>query len=199
MPAREPLGRLALHLACATPALILAWRAAQGTLGAEPVETLLHGTGETALQLLLAGLVVTPLRRWRGWPWLSRWRRPLGLWAFAYASAHALIYLALEQAFDWNELLTDLLKRPYITLGMTAWALLLPLAATSTRAAQRRLGRRWKRLHRAVYLIAPLGAAHYLLLVKADYLEPALYALLAAVLLGLRLGGIKGALGGTRR
>ena len=176
----------ALHLACATPALILAWRAFSGTLGAEPVEALLHGTGDWALRLLLATLAVGPLRRWTGAAWLIRWRRPLGLWAFAYASAHALVYVGLDQFFDWGELLRDVAEHPQITLGMATWLLLLPLAATSTRAAQRRLGRRWGRLHRLVYPAAVLAPAHFLLTVKADFLEPGLYLAAALGLLALR-------------
>jgi len=176
----------ALHLACAIPALALAWRAWTGELGAEPVETLLHGTGDWALRLLLATLAVSPLRRWTGRAWLLRWRRPLGLWAFAYASAHALVYVGLDQFFAWGELLRDVASHPQITLGMGAWLLLLPLAATSTRAAQRRLGRRWGRLHRLVYPAAVLAPSHFLLTVKADHLEPGLYLAAALALLALR-------------
>ncbi len=181
MPSR--LLQATLHLACAMPALILLWRTWQGTLGAEPVETLLHTTGDWALRLLLLTLVVSPLRRWSGWSGVMRWRRPLGLWAFAYASAHALIYIGLDQFFDWGELWRDLVKRPYITLGMLTWLLLLPLALTSTRAAQRRLGRAWGRLHRLIYPAALLAPIHFLLLVKADRLESLLYLAAAVTLL----------------
>ncbi len=184
MPSRLLQG--GLHVACALPALGLAWGAWHGGLGAEPVETLLHTSGDWALRLLLLTLLISPLRRWSGWAGVLRWRRPLGLWAFTYASAHALVYMGLEQFFAWGELWRDLVKRPYITLGMLTWLLLLPLALTSTRAAQRRLGRAWGRLHRLIYPAALLAPLHFLLLVKADRLEPVLYLIAAGGLLAWR-------------
>lgn len=160
---------------CALPAidLVLATFALLGRdLGANPVEALIHGTGSWALRLLLVTLLVTPLASL--WPALElpRLRRMLGLWAFSYALAHFLLYLVVDQGLAWSFIIEDIAKRPYITLGFTALVLLVPLAATSTRSAMRRLGRRWQRLHRLVYPIALLGCWHFYWLVKADVREP---------------------------
>ncbi len=111
----------------------------------------------------------------------------LGLFAFFYACLHFLTYRVLDQFFDWDAIIEDIAKRPYITLGFSAFVLLIPLAATSTRAMMRRLGRRWGQLHRLSYLIAVLGVVHYLWLVKADYQQPAIYAVIVAILLGMRV------------
>ncbi len=180
-------GKFLLFLACLIPIEVLAWQAAVGTLGANPVEALLHSTGDFALRLLLATLAMTPLRRLTGWAWPLRYRRMLGLFAFFYAVVHFTIYLVLDRTLDWGEILVDLGKRPYIMVGFAALVLLVPLAVTSTRGWMRRLGRRWQQLHRAVYLIAVLGVLHYLWLVKADLREPLIYAGVLAVLLLLRL------------
>ena len=122
-----------------------------------------------------------------GWPKLQLFRRMLGLFAFFYVTMHFLWYLFVDQAFNWTQLAADVVKRPFITAGFTALVLLVPLAATSTARAMRRLGRRWQRLHRLVYPAAILGCVHYWWQVKADIREPALYAAIAAVLLGWRL------------
>jgi len=169
------------------PLAALGARAVGDRLGADPVETLTHETGEWALRLLLASLAVTPARRWLGWAWAAPLRRTLGLLAFTYASLHLLVWVVLDQFFDPRAMLEDVLERRYVTAGMTAWLLLLPLALTSTRAAQRRLGRRWQTLHRAVYAAAAAAVVHFLWLVKADLAEPLVYAAVLAVLLGLRL------------
>ena len=172
---------------CLLPALDLAlgWRA--DTLGANPIETITRASGEWALRLLLITLAVTPLRRFSGLHWLLRLRRMLGLFAFAYAFGHFTIYLWLDQFFDWNAIALDILDRPFITVGFAAFVLLIPLAATSNGFAIRRLGgRRWQALHRSVYAIAILAVLHFWWLVKSDLREPALYAGIAAVLLGWR-------------
>jgi sulfoxide reductase heme-binding subunit YedZ len=157
--------------------------AMQEQLGPNPVEAVIHRSGDWALRLLLLTLAVTPLRRMTGWGWLQRFRRMLGLLAFAYASLHAAAYLVLDRGLVGDEIVTDLLKRPYIAFGATAFLLLVPLAATSTRAAMRRLGRHWQRLHRLVYVAAALAVLHFLWLVKVDNLEPLVYGVVLGVLL----------------
>jgi sulfoxide reductase heme-binding subunit YedZ len=161
--------------------------AAARSLGANPVEKVQDTLGIWGLRLLLATLAVTPLRVLLGWPKLQLFRRMLGLYAFFYIALHFLWYLFVDQAFAWAQLAADIAKRPYITAGFTAFVLLVPLAATSTAAAMRRLGRRWQRLHRLAYVAAVLGCVHYWWQVKADIREPALYAGIAALLLGWRL------------
>jgi sulfoxide reductase heme-binding subunit YedZ len=155
-------------------------------LGADPVKALTHRTGDWALRLLLACLAMTPLRRLLDRPWPIRFRRLLGLHAFFYASLHLSVYVLLDLAGDWAHLLEDIAKRPYITVGLSAWLLLLPLALTSTRGWMRRLGRRWGQLHRAVYVAAALGVVHFYWGVKADVREPLLYAGVLAVLFAIR-------------
>jgi len=146
-----------------------------------------RGLGTWALNFLLITLTVTPLRRLAGWVWLAPLRRMLGLYAFFYATLHLLAYLWLDQFFDWHAIMKDILKRPFITIGMISFALLVPLAATSNGFAIRRLGgRRWRELHRTVYAIAILAVLHFAWMVKADLSEPLLYALGVAALLGLR-------------
>ena len=176
-----------LFTACLLPLVLLVWRVLTGAVGPNPVEVITHDTGDWALRLLLATLAVTPLRRLTGQAWLVRLRRMLGLYAFFYAVLHFTTYLWLDQFFDWAAIAADIVKRPYITVGFAALVLLLPLAVTSTRGWQRRLGARWKRLHRLVYVIGVLAVLHYLWLVKADLLEPAIYAAMLAVLLAARV------------
>jgi sulfoxide reductase heme-binding subunit YedZ len=156
-------------------------------LGADPVAAITHFTGDWALRLLLLGLALTPLRRLLGRPWPLRFRRLVGLYAFFYASLHLATYLVLDLGGFWAQIFDDIVKRPYITVGFTAWLLLLPLALTSTRGWMRRLGRRWGQLHKAVYAAGALAVLHFLWLVKSDLREPAIYAAVLAVLLGLRL------------
>jgi sulfoxide reductase heme-binding subunit YedZ len=155
----------------------------QFSLGANPIETLLHRCGEWGLNILLLSLAITPLRHWLGWPWLVRYRRLVGLFAFFYLSLHLSIYTLLDQRLDPAAILEDVAKRPYITLGLLAWLILLPMAATSTRGMMRRLGRRWKILHRGVYAVAVLGVWHYWWQVKAGVIEPLVYALILSILL----------------
>ncbi|NLF54556.1 MAG: sulfoxide reductase heme-binding subunit YedZ [Thauera phenolivorans] len=179
--------KLAVFLLCLLPAaqLALGWRA--DALGANPIETITRASGEWTLRLLLITLCVTPLRRLTGLHWLLRLRRMLGLFAFAYGTAHFVTYLWLDQFFDWRSIAADILDRPFITVGFAAFVLLLPLAATSNAFAIRRLGgKRWQALQRSVYAIAIMGVIHFWWLVKADVLEPLVYALILAALLGAR-------------
>ncbi len=181
---RGQAGLVALAL---VPAAWLGVSALRGTLGANPVETLEHSTGEWTLRLLLATLAVTPLRRAFGWAWLAPYRRTLGLLAFGYCCLHLSIYALVDLWGAWDTLLEDVLERPYITAGFTGFLLLVPLAITSTRAWLRRLGRRWIVLHRLVYAAAVAGCLHFLWLVKADHREPLIYLAILALLLGARV------------
>jgi sulfoxide reductase heme-binding subunit YedZ len=169
------------------PAAALGVSAFTDGLGANPVEQVTHVTGDWALRFLLLSLAVTPLRRLLGWSWVAPLGRTLGLTAFGYACCHYLIYLGLEHFFDWQLIVEDALKRRYVWAGFAAFLCLVSLAATSTRAMTRRLGRRWISLHRLVYLAAVLGVTHFLWLVKSDLREPLLYAAVLTLLLGLRL------------
>lgn len=182
--------RYALHAALLAPVLLLglgAFELAGQTLGPDPVETLLRELGWWAVTLLVAGLAVTPLRHWLQQAPLLRLRRPLGLWGFAYAVLHFAVYLLLDRQLAWAELLKDVSQRPYIMVGFAAVLLLLPLAATSTARAMRKLGRRWQKLHRLAYVAAGLGVLHFLLQVKKDLTEPLIYAVVLGALLGWRL------------
>ncbi|MCF6210871.1 MAG: sulfoxide reductase heme-binding subunit YedZ [Gammaproteobacteria bacterium] len=176
-----------LFFACLLPLALLVWDGFHDALGANPIETITHRTGDWTLRFLLLTLAITPARRLLGWVWAVRLRRMLGLFAFFYACLHFLTYLVLDQFFDWGEIVKDIAKRPYITIGFSAFILLIPLAVTSTQAMMRRLGRRWGQLHRLAYLIATFGVLHYLWLVKADYLQPAIYAAVLVILLGMRV------------
>ncbi len=158
-----------------------------GDLGANPVQLLQQTLGISALNLLLITLTITPLRRLTGLNWLVQLRRAVGLLAFFYALLHALSYAALDLRLDWPRLGSDVAERPWITVGFIALLLLTPLAVTSTNQMQRRLGRRWKTLHRSVYVIAILGVLHFFWQVKLDTREPLVYAALLFVLLAFRL------------
>jgi len=156
-------------------------------LGANPIEELLHELGRWGLKLLLLTLTITPLRRLTGWNWLIGFRRMLGLFAFFYIVLHFIVYAYLDQGLDMAAIGEDILKRPYITLGMAGLLMLIPLAVTSTRGMMRRLGKRWQKLHRLVYVVAVVGVWHFYWQVKLDTLDPILYALALAVLLGARV------------
>jgi sulfoxide reductase heme-binding subunit YedZ len=182
------IGLKALAHALALLPLALLVRGALGdTLGADPVAAITHATGDWALRLLLLGLALTPLRRIIGQPWPIRFRRLVGLYAFFYASLHLATYLVLDLGSYWSQILEDIVKRPYITVGFLAWLLLVPLALTSTRGWIRRLGRRWGQLHKLVYAVAALGVLHFVWLVKSDLREPLVYAGVLALLLGMRV------------
>lgn len=179
------------------PLVMLLWRGLVGNLGANPIEEITHWTGDWTLRLLLITLAMTPLRRLSGWTWPVRVRRMIGLFAFFYGTLHLLTYVWLDQFFWWEEIVRDVIERPYITVGFLGYLLLIPLAVTSTNKMMRRLGGDWKRLHRLAYLVPGLGVLHFLWLVKADLREPVLYAGILAVLLGVRgwwwISNIKGA------
>jgi sulfoxide reductase heme-binding subunit YedZ len=156
------------------------------SLGADPVKKLEHECGKWALNFLLITLAITPLRHLANLPHLPRLRRMLGLFAFCYALLHFAVYLSLDLEFNFRTLFTDIAKRPYITIGFVALLLLIPLAVTSTNRMMRRLGRRWQKLHRLVYIIAVLGVWHFYWQVKRDIREPLIYAGILAVLLVYR-------------
>lgn len=179
-----------LFLLCLLPLAFLLLRAFEVAgfgLGANPIEELLHELGRWGLKFLLLSLSITPLRRWTGWNWLLRFRRMLGLFAFFYIILHFLTYAVLDQSLDIGAIVEDVIKRPYITLGMTGLLFLIPLAVTSTKSMMRRLGKRWQKLHRLVYVIAIVGVWHFYWQVKLDTLEAILYALVLAVLLATRV------------
>ena len=186
------LPKTAVHLAALTPLAILSWqiwsvaKTGSNALGADPVAEIEHRLGLWALRFLLLTLAITPLRQLTGWNVLVRFRRMLGLYTFAYASLHFAAYLGLDLRGYWLQVLEDIAKRPYITVGFAAWLLLLPLAITSTLGWIRRLGRNWSRLHKLVYAIGVLAVLHFWWLVKSDIREPALYAGILALLLGWR-------------
>jgi len=180
-----------LFALCLLPTALLGWQFYADELGANPVEAITRGSGEWTLRLLLFTLLMTPLKRITGWYWPIRVRRMLGLFAFFYACAHLMTYLWLDQFFDWHEIWLDILDRPFITVGMLAFVLLVPLALTSNRHAVKKLARNWKRLHRLAYVIPVLGVLHFWWLVKADIREPAIYAVLLGALLVVRLPEIR--------
>lgn len=172
------------------PLARLIWLGLIGALGANPVEFVIRSLGTWALVMLCVTLAVSPLRWLTGWAWLLRLRRMLGLFCFFYASLHVFAYFGLDQWFALGAILKDIAKRPYITIGFASYLLLIPLAVTSTNAMARRLGaRNWQRLHRTVYVIAPLAVLHFWWqkAAKNNVGEPALYALLVGLLLGARV------------
>ena len=181
-----------LHAAALTPLAILGaqvwevWQTGNDALGADPVAEIEHRLGLWALRLLMATLAITPLRQLTGQAVLVRFRRMLGLYAFFYACLHFSAYLVLDLRGYWTLIFEEIAKRPYITVGFSAWLLLLPLAVTSTKGWIKRLGRNWARLHKLVYAAGVLAVLHFWWLVKSDIREPALYAGILALLLGWR-------------
>ena len=167
--------------------LLRAFELAGLSLGANLIEELLHELGRWGLKFLLLTLAITPVRRWTGWNWLLRFRRMLGLFSFFYILLHFVVYAVLDQGLDLTVIIEDVIKRPYITLGMTGLLLLVPLAATSTKGMMRRLGKRWQKLHRLVYVIAIVGVWHFYWQVKLDTLDATVYAAILLVLLGSRI------------
>ncbi|WP_455208538.1 protein-methionine-sulfoxide reductase heme-binding subunit MsrQ [Kaarinaea lacus] len=176
-----------VFLVCLIPLVMLVWDGFHGALGANPVEKITHRTGDWSLRFLLITLAVTPLRKLFGWKFLIRLRRMFGLFAFFYVCLHFATYLVFDHFFDVNEIAKDIVKRPYITVGFTAFLLLIPLAVTSTNNMMRRLGKHWQRLHQLVYVIAVCGILHYLWLVKADLLQPLIHAAILLLLLSVRV------------
>lgn len=155
--------------------------------GTNPIEQITHWTGRTALTLLMVTLAITPIRRVSGWNPVIQLRRPLGLFTFFYALLHFLTYGILDLWFDFSRIGEDIIKRPYITVGFTAFLLMIPLAITSTKGWIRRMGKKWTLLHRLIYISAALGVLHYFWKVKADTRWPAIFAGILAVLMLARL------------
>lgn len=180
--------KVVVFISCLLPAARLAWRGYQNALGANPIEVITHSTGDWTLIFLLITLSITPLRKLLGQPWLIRFRRMFGLFAFFYVSLHFTTYIWLDKFFDLHEILKDVAKRRFITVGFAAFVMLIPLTITSTAGWIRRLGgKRWRALHRLIYFSAIAGVIHYFWLVKADKRKPVEYGTVLAVLLGYRL------------
>jgi len=179
--------KIVVFLACLIPLGQLLYNAWAGDLTANPIEYITHFTGDWSLIFLLATLSVTPLRKIFGWNEVIKLRRMLGLFAFFYVLLHFSTYMVLDHFFDFQRIVKDVYKRPYVTAGFTAFVLLIPLAATSTTAMIRRLGKRWQQLHRLVYVAAIAGVVHFYWLVKADTRRPVQYGAILALLLGYRL------------
>ena len=180
--------RIAIFLAALVPLARLGWKALHGGLGANPIEFITHSTGDWTLILVLITLSITPLRRITRQYWLIGVRRMIGLFAFFYGTLHFLTYIWLDKFFDVHEMVKDIAKRPFITVGFSAFVLMIPLALTSTTASIRRLGgRNWQRLHRLIYLTGILGVVHYLWLVKADRHKPLEYGAVLGILLLYRV------------
>jgi sulfoxide reductase heme-binding subunit YedZ len=198
MPSTTVIRRVikpALFVICALPLLSLLWAAFSiggASLGANPIEKIQDTCGEWALRFLVITLAITPLRDWLNQPWLVQLRRMLGLYAFFYALLHFLNWLVLDQGLYWPGVLEDIGKRPFITIGFAALLMLIPLAVTSTNKMMRRLGKRWKSLHRLVYLISLLAVWHFYWQVKSDVTEPLIYLAIVLVLLGWRVWKVRG-------
>jgi sulfoxide reductase heme-binding subunit YedZ len=177
-----------IFLACLAPLAWLVWRTLHNDLGANPIETITHFTGDWTLTFLLITLAVTPLRKLTRQYWLINFRRMLGLFAFFYGTLHLMIWAYADKRFVVQDMLADVAKRRFITAGMTAYALMIPLALTSTKWSIRKLGgKRWQALHRLIYFSATAGVIHYIWLVKADLKKPLEYAAVLTVLMLYRL------------
>jgi sulfoxide reductase heme-binding subunit YedZ len=177
-----------IFLACLAPLGILVWRGFHSALGANPIEAITHATGDWTLRFLLGTLSITPLRRLTRQYWLIGLRRMLGLFAFFYGVLHLMTYIWLDKFFAVHEMLADIAKRKFITAGMTAFTLMIPLALTSTKWSIRKLGgKRWQALHRLIYASAAAGVIHYIWLVKADLKKPLVYATVLGALLLYRI------------
>jgi sulfoxide reductase heme-binding subunit YedZ len=177
----------AVFLLASAPFAWLVFRVMTGRLSVNPIEDITLTTGIWALRLLLVTLGITPLRRLTGWHRVIQYRRMLGLFAFFYATLHLLTYLVLDQGLAFKFILPDIVKRPYITAGMTAFVLMIPLAITSTKGWIRRLGRRWQLLHRLVYVSGAAACLHFIWKVKVAIGEPVYYAAILIVLLAFRI------------
>ncbi len=177
-----------LFVVCLIPAIWLTFALFTDQLGANPIEAVTRQTGLWALRFLWITLLITPLRWLTGWNELVKFRRLLGLYVFFYATSHMLLYLGLDQFFDISEIIKDIIKRPFITIGFFSFIALIPLAITSNNAMLKRMGgRRWKQLHRLTYVIAIASSVHFYMLVKLDKVEPLIYMGLLIILLTPRL------------
>ena len=180
--------KVLVFVLCLVPVVWLGWKAYRNELTANPIEYITHYTGDWTLRFLALSLCVTPLRKILRRPKLIQYRRMIGLFAFFYACLHFLTYLVVDKFFDWREILTDIGKRTYITVGFAGFLMLFALAVTSTAGWIRRLGgKRWQLLHRLVYAAILCGVVHYYWSVKSDVRQPLLYGAIAAVLLGYRM------------
>jgi methionine sulfoxide reductase heme-binding subunit len=177
-----------VFLACLVPLAQLGLRAIQGRMGANPIERITHDTGWWTLAFLVGSLAITPLRRLSAVNWLVQYRRMIGLFAFFYGSLHLLTYVWLDQFFDVQHMLHDVVKRPFITMGTLSWLSMLPLALTSTLWSIRKLGKNWQTLHRLAYVAAIAGVVHFLWLVKKDRTQPLEFGAVLAVLFAIRIG-----------
>jgi sulfoxide reductase heme-binding subunit YedZ len=179
--------KASVWLLCPLPLVVLAYRAVTGDLGANPISFVTNWLGQWTFRLLLAGLALTPIRILFGISWQISLRRLVGLFAFAYACLHFAVWIVVDHFFDWHQMGADLLKRRYITVGMLALTLLVPLAVTSTNAMVKRLGgMAWRRLHRLVYVVGVLASLHFLWLAKKGRTDQYLYATILTLLLGIR-------------
>lgn len=180
--------RAALFVASLLPLARLVVGAFANGLGTNPLELITRSTGTWTLVFLCITLAITPMRKWTGANWLAQYRRMFGLFAFFYGSCHFLTFIWFDHFFDLGEIIKDVIKRPFVTVGFAAMVLMLPLALTSNNRLIKWMGaKRWQLLHRFVYLIAILGVLHYWWLVKRDLTQPIIYAVIVAVLLGVRL------------
>ncbi len=180
--------KVGVFIAALGPLAYLVYGVFADTLGANPIDAITDETGTWTLRFLTLTLLVTPLRKWTGWNALIRFRRMLGLFAFFYGTLHFLTYLVLDKFFAFDEIVADIVKRPFITVGFTAFVLMIPLALTSTAGSIRRLGgKRWNLLHKLIYLSAIGGVVHYLWLVKSDISRPARYGAVVGILLAARV------------
>ncbi len=184
---KSPFAKPVLFALCLVPLALLILRGFTGDLGANPVEVITHETGEWALRFLLITLAVSPICHWIGDGTIIRFRRMLGLYVFFYACCHFLVWFVADHSLNFPDMLEDIIDRPYITLGFSAFVSLIPLAVTSNRVMIRKLGKRWKSLHKLTYLVTILAVLHFVLLVKADYLEAGIYAVIAIYLLFQRV------------
>jgi sulfoxide reductase heme-binding subunit YedZ len=180
--------KLPVFLLCLAPLGLLVWRAFNHELTANPIEYITHQTGTWTLNFVVLTLAVTPARKLLRLPELIRFRRMLGLFAFFYACLHFSTWFGLDKFFDWSDMLHDIRKRPFITMGLTGFVLMVPLALTSTAGWIRRLGgKRWQAIHRLIYGTAIAGVIHYYWLVKSDVRKPLFYGALVALLLAIRV------------
>ena len=180
--------KVLVFLVCLGPATVLVWKGFHDRLGANPVDVITRTTGRWTLVFLLLTLSVTPVRKLAHLPWLVRFRRMLGLFAFSYGTLHLMTYVWLDKFFDFHAMLHDIGKRRFITAGMTAWTLMLPLGLTSTAGWIRRLGgKRWQKLHRLIYFSAAAAVIHFIWLVKADLRRPLTYGAILAALFTYRI------------
>lgn len=187
----QRLLKLAVHVGALTPLALMIWDYTQGNLGAEPIREITLRTGKTAIVLLMLTLAVTPAHIWFGWKQIIPLRRLLGLYSFFYAALHLIIFLWLDYLLDPQLIVEALFAKQYALVGLAAFLIMLPLAVTSTRAAMRRMGKKWKSLHKWVYVAGVLVVLHYLLLVKNSYTEPLIFAAILALLLLTRVKPIK--------